>query len=127
MGVHRAPCVPAPSKRGRPKIHTTREILKAIFFYVLRSGCPWRFLPRDFPPWCTVCHYFRRWTLDGTFESVNRTIRELLLRATRLGRNPKPSSGAIVDSQTAKTSGVGGEEARGYDGCKKVRGILSDT
>ena len=53
------PYVPAPSKRGRPRIHTTREILNAIF-YVLRSGCPWRLLPRDFPPWCTVYHYFRR-------------------------------------------------------------------
>src|SRR5215217_1378006 len=113
------PYVPAPSKRGRPRIHGTREILNAIFFYVLRSGCPWRLLPRnDFPPWCTVYHYFRRWSRDGTWERVNRTIRELL--RTRLGRNPQPSAG-IVDSQSAKTSGVGGE-SRGYDGGKKVRG-----
>jgi putative transposase len=64
------PYVPAPSKRGRPRIHGTRELLKAIF-YVLSSGCPWQLLPRDdFPPWCTVYHYFRRWSLDGTWEKV---------------------------------------------------------
>jgi putative transposase len=77
--------------------------------------------------WCTVYHYFRRWSLDGTWERVNHTIRELL--RVRLGRNPQPSA-AIVDSQSAKTSGVGGE-ARGYDGGKKVRGrkrqLLVDT
>jgi putative transposase len=46
--------VPAPNKRGRPRTHDTREILNAIFFYVLKSGCPWRLLPKDFPPWETV-------------------------------------------------------------------------
>src|SRR5215216_4878334 len=120
------PYVPARSKRGRPRIHDSRIILDAIF-YVLRSGCPWQLLPCDFPPWCTVYHYFRRWSRDGTWERVNRTIRELL--RTRLGRNPQPSA-AIADSQSAKTSGVGGE-ARGYDGGKKVRGrtrhLLVDT
>jgi transposase len=62
--------VPPPNKRGRPKTHTTREILNAIF-YILKSGCPWRLLPPDFPPWETVYWWFRRWRIDGTFEHLN--------------------------------------------------------
>ena len=111
--------LPASKKRGRgrPRIHSLRDILDAIF-YVLKSGCPWRLLPRCFPPWKSVYHWFRKWRIDGTFEQLNTALRERL--RTQLGRNPQPSAG-IVDSQSAKTSGVGGE-ARGYDGGKKVRG-----
>ncbi len=120
------PHVPLPNKRGRPKTHSSREILNAIF-YLLKSGCAWRLLPRDFPPWETVYWWFRRWCIDGTFERLTTALRERL--RARLGRNPHPSAG-IVDSQSTKTTGVGGE-ARGYDGGKKIRGrkrhLLVDT
>ncbi len=118
--------LPASKWRGRPRLHSPREILNAVF-YVLKSGCQWRMLPREFPPWKTVFHYFRAWRLDGTWERSNRTMRRLLRE--KLGRDPEPSA-RIVGSRSAKTTGVGGEQ-RGFDGGKKVRGrkrhLLVDT
>jgi putative transposase len=87
--------MPAPKGHGRPRTHSPREILNAIF-YLLKSGCQWRLLPHDFPRWPTVYHYFRKWRIDGTWEGVNRALRERL--RVRLKRDPQPSAG-VVDSQ----------------------------
>jgi transposase/transposase-like protein len=101
---HFAPKGGKGSKGGRPPDHTARRMLDAIF-YVVRSGCSWRMLPHDFPPWKSVYATFRRWMADGRLQTAHEALRRTL--RTRLGRHEDPSA-LIVDSQSVKTTEKGG-------------------
>jgi len=109
------PFLPQPKRTGRPTANL-REVLNALL-YLVRSGCQWRLLPHDFPPWSTVHTWYRRWRHDGTWGRINEALRQQVRVAA--GRHPSPRSSA-ADSQSVKTTPQGG--AHGFDNGKKVSG-----
>lgn len=112
---------------GRPAIHSRRRIVDAIL-YVNRTGCAWRMMPHDFPPWDTVYWYFQRWNADGTTDRIHDALRAAVRDAA--GRDPMASAG-IVDAQSVKGADTVGRGSRGYDAGKKTNGrkrhIVVDT
>jgi putative transposase len=116
--------LPKPKKCGRPP--TDRRVIVDAIFYVIKGGIQWRLLPAHFPPWQTVYHIFRQWTLDHTWESLNARLRAHV-RATH-GKRSRPTA-AILDRQSIKSDGHGG--AVGYDAAKQIKGrkrhLLVDT
>jgi transposase len=121
------PILPPPNLNGRHEKHPRREIVNAIF-YILRTGCAWRHLPHDLPPWQTVYRYFRRWSENGTVDRVHDRLRDRLRDAE--GRDPAASAG-IIDSQSVKGADTVGTPTRGYDAGKRINGrkrhIVTDT
>jgi transposase len=107
-----------PGRRGRPPVWPARTIVNAIL-YVDRTGCAWRYLPADFPPWRTVYGYFARWRDDGTLTRLHGELRSQARAAA--GRASEPTA-AVIDSQSIRAADTVPKATRGWDNAKKVNG-----
>lgn len=121
------PMLPLPKWLGRDEKHPRRAIIDGIL-YVVRTGCSWRQLPVDFPPWPTVYWHFRRLNQRGVTERIMDELREQVRLAH--DRQPEPTAG-VIDSQSVKGADTVGADSRGYDAGKRINGrkrfIVTDT
>lgn len=113
--------IPDGKPGGRPRKYSKRRLVEAIL-YVLRTGCQWRMLPKDFPPWQVVYHYFQRWGREGVITKIHNTLRQRVRKEA--GREDTPSA-LIIDSQSVKTTSKGGSVATMQERRLKVASAIS--